>query len=257
MNIKKFGGIFTQVIALSALIISCGPSQKEVEAREAFVKDSIEKATIIQNELEAQRRSEDSINAVILKIHNDRVEVGTAIKKTNLESILKKINAEIAEERQELNRINEWKLGRSPDEKARQVSNQKTRISKLEDISTNLEKEISKSSLSLTFDFQNSPEELVNHIFESAKKSDFSNMRHLIDPYGESKDGVMAMCYIEIASEPKRLDWINNFRAGRIIGEPVIDGDKAALEIAVGPNSDRIQKIQLIRRLDKWYFYDI
>jgi hypothetical protein len=41
------------------------------------------------------------------------------------------------------------------------------------------------------------------------------------------------------------------------MSEPKIENDRAEVEIAYGPNSDKLEKINLVKRMDKWYIVSI
>jgi len=53
--------------------------------------------------------------------------------------------------------------------------------------------------------------------------------------------------------QPDQNRFIQNFENGRIIGKPIIKGDKAEVEFAFGQNSDRLKKMKLIKRMGNWY----
>ena len=95
----------------------------------------------------------------------------------------------------------------------------------------------------------------MNYIFESAKKGDFSNFRYLCDPYGENDRSIDKICSIELLSTIKKEQFANALKNGRIIGESKVTKDKVEIEFAAGPNSDKLEKIKLIKRNNLWYLY--
>lgn len=96
---------------------------------------------------------------------------------------------------------------------------------------------------------------MIYHLFESARTEDYSKLQFLCDPYGENDSDSNSLCFIEIVAEDHKKWFVDNFKNGRIMGVPLIQNDIATVEIAYGTNSNKLEKIKLIKRLDKWYFY--
>ena len=119
----------------------------------------------------------------------------------------------------------------------------------------NVKKQISFTHLFESYDFQETPEGTVNHIFESAKSRDYSKMGHLIDPYGEFDNSALEVCYVEMLTDSYQKQWLERYEKGRIIGEPIYseNKDEVKFEIATGWNSDKIVGIVLINRLGDWF----
>lgn len=234
------------IIGVASLIISCGPSKEEIAKREKFVADSL---NVVREDSIA--RVEERIE--MERIHKERIEVGKSINKTNLTKILDQLNLELKQERQNLSQINVFQIGRSTTTKQEQLDAQNDLILQLENSITKVEKEISNTNLFNSFDFQLTPEGVVEHIFTSAVNSDFSKMRHLLDPYGEYEVDAQQICLVEMFPNEGQKEWKNIFANGRVMSEPIINEDMAEIEIAIGSSSDRLEKIKLVRRMDKWY----
>ena len=75
----------------------------------------------------------------------------------------------------------------------------------------------------------------------------------MCDPYGEHDADAKSVCLVEMQPSEIQLQFIQNFENGRIIGEPIIQGESANVEIAFGPSTSRLETIHLIKRMDKWY----
>lgn len=247
MKSRRQYKLLTLMLVLT-IFTSCGPSKKEIAEREAFVKDSTEKAEKAAREIaeaEAER----------LRVHNDKIEVGKSIKRDHLNEAILELNDKLQRANKRLNDINAWQLGRSYDKKQTQLSNQRVEIYEIEQLIENVRKEISLTYLHESFEFQETPEGTVNYIFECAKTKDYSKMRHLIDPYGEFDNSALDICYIEMLTDNYQERWNDTYEKGRIIGEPQYDQTKERVkfEIATGWNSDRIVGIQLVNRNGRWY----
>ena len=228
---------------------ACGPSQEEIKQREQFVKDSTEA------ELARKQAVADSIAAAKeeQRIHNEKIEVGKSIKRTRLTNVLDELKKDLSKEKQRLDDIYDFQIGRSVSTKQRQLREQRDEIRELEGFITRLEKEISYTHLHESYDFQNTPLGTVEHLISAARTSDYSKLRNLIDPYGEFEQNVIKISLIEVLSEEMKQEWNSQFLNARIMGSPKIKDNTAQIEVAVGPESDRLETFNLIQRQNKWY----
>lgn len=226
------------IFVLISTIISCRPSQEEIKKREVFVADSL---ALVEQQIEEER------------IHLEKIEVGKSINKTKLTKILENANSQLLKEKSELNEINEFQFARSASTKRRQLKDQNAQIIELETFIAKVEKEISLTNLYNAFDFQVTPRGTVEHIFYAANSKDYSKMRHLLDPYGEYKPEAQELCLVEMLPADQKRNWSQTFKNGRIMSDPVITKGKAEIEIAIGSSSNQLEKIKLVKRMDKWY----
>ncbi|MCK7590469.1 hypothetical protein M0G43_07795 [Subsaxibacter sp. CAU 1640] len=223
------------ITCLSILILSCGKTKEEIKLEQ----------------LQTEHNKE------IERIHLEKIEVGKSKMKMELTKELERLNKIMEQENKKLDEINEFKLGRSSSTKDKELSEQNKRIYFLETVISKIENEISELNLTQTYDFQDSPKQLVNYLFEMAQNKDFSKMRHLCDPYGEGDNESRSLCLLEIHEAGSQQRYIETFQNGRIIGNPILEDNEAIVEIATGPNSDRLIKINLINRMGKWYVYSL
>lgn len=229
-------------LLISVFTISCGPSQEEIKRREQEVADSIK---LVEKKKEEER------------IHFEKIEVGKSVKTNFLRDVQEQVRNQIISEEKKLASINEFQFGRLLSEKRQQIENQEEIINSLKKVDSNIDNELAQIKLFEAYDFQETPEGTVNYIFTAASKKDFSKIRNLLDPYGEFSKDVAEICFVNIATEEKKERWINNFSNGRIMGDPQISGDKAIIEIAVGSGSNRLNKIELVQRSNKWFLFSI
>ena len=241
------------IISALAFLTACGPSKVEIEKRKQFVADSIAAAEKTADSLATVER----IRKENQRIHEEKIEVGKELTRTKLQSILESLNKAIRKENGELAEIQEFQLLRSSSTKRKQVRSQTDKINELKQFKSRLEKEIALTHLHESYDFQKSPEGTVKHLFDAAKNKDFSKLRHLKDPYGEYDGNVLELCLIEIEPEDAQSNWISFFENGRLMGEPVINDKNAEIEIAIGRNSDRLERMNLVKRMDKWYLISL
>ena len=226
------------ILSVLAFLTACGPSKVEIEKRKQFVADSI---------AEVERKAEEK------RIHEEKIEVGKRITKNKLETIIGEIDQQLKREKSELSEIKEFQLLRSSSTKRSQIRNQNEVIQELKQFRSRVEHEIAMSNLHESYDFQSSPQGTIEYLFSAAKNRDFSKVRHLRDPYGEYSNSALEVCLIEMQLKEAQDAWIRLFEKGRIMGEPVVNDTKAEIEIATGMSSNKLRKVQLIRRLDKWY----
>ena len=238
---------------IALLIASCGKSAKEQELEK--VKEELELA---KNEL-ALKEEEEREKVKQLELakkeeeHQQKVTVGKKKKLSQLNEILEQASYTLRLADMELSEINEFEIGRSSATKDYQLRIQREKIRDIKSYIANIKNEIAELELQKTFAFQDKPEDVMKYIFEAAKKGDFSNFQYLSDPYSENDSDVNNLCFAEIKLEQEKKELSANFSNGRIIGEPKIQDDKAEIEFAFGRNSDRLEKMSLIKRNDKWY----
>ncbi|ADR22313.1 hypothetical protein MATR_00450 [Marivirga tractuosa] len=230
---------FLLVLFISMIAVSCGPTEEEIKEREAFVADSIKR-----------------INEEI-RIHNEKIEVGKQLRQNWIKNMIEEIDTELRHANNRLKEIDDFVIGRSLSTKKRQLREQRETISTLKTTKANLQTELAKTNLFKSFDFQCTPEGTINYLFEAAKSNDFSKLRHIGDPYGELGEGLYELTTIEAFPSEVQNEFVNILSEGRIMGEPIINQDTAVIEIAVGYNSDRLNKVKLIKRRKHWYLLSL
>ena len=226
------------IIGLLFLTISCGKSQKEIEQEKAQIE--------LQQKILTEKKEQE-------RIHLEKIEVGKSISKTYFSNELERLKKVLSKQERKLAKINDFQFGRLSSTKQKQLNQQNLRIGQIQSYISNIEKEISLTNLRETFDFQDSPKGVINFLFESAKNNDFEKLRYLCDPYGENDGDSRGICFIAMQPSEIQRQFVKNFKNGRIMSEPKIENDRAKVEIAYGPNSDRLEKINLVKRKDKWY----
>lgn len=102
----------TTIALLTTILTSCGPSQEEIAAREKIKTDSIAQAA--QQQLLDQQAAEQE-------------EINESANQESLKQQLIELKSQLAGEETKMQNIQEYKLLRTPEEKAQQVSDQ-TRI---------------------------------------------------------------------------------------------------------------------------------
>ncbi len=98
-----------------------------------------------------------------------------------------------------------------------------------------------------------SPTKVLETIFQAAKSGDFSQMKNLCDPQNQGDGDTKDLCKIAEASQSHQQEFIKYFKPAKITGEPQIDGDRASIDFLFGPNGQREETMNLVRRGEKWY----
>jgi hypothetical protein len=227
-------------------LISCGKSKEEIELEKAKIE-------LEKTKLELDKKIKDEENLKILKIHEEKSNVGKRKKITELNLLLQKFPEAMKKAQENIQKIEQYQIGRSKSTKEKQLAEAYTQLREIRDYGEKLKNEIAQMEYTKTFDFQKDPVNLMKYIFESAKKGDFSNFRHLCDPYGENDRDVSRICNIEMLPEKMKQVFKISFENGRIIGEAKIEGDRAKIEFTYGISTNMLEEMGLVRRNGLWY----
>lgn len=188
------------------------------------------------------------------KLHLQNIEVGKSKYRIEFSKGLQSERELLKLEKDKFNEINQFEFGRLSSTKTSQLERQRSVIKKIEDRIDRLEFEIPLLEEHKTFDFQDSPLSLVEKLFQFAGDKEYKFLRHLCDPYGESSESAIVICFLGIQDLETRNLYFEQLKNGRVMGQKKLEKNKVEIEVAVGVNSDRLQKIELIQRGDKWYF---
>ena len=99
---------------------------------------------------------------------------------------------------------------------------------------------------------QADPIAVLQAVFDAARTGDLSHLPSLCDPNGENDGDTRDICTLTTDSD-KLEEFKQWFSSARIEGEAQIKGDSAAIAFVFGPNGDRKEEMNLIKRADKWY----
>lgn len=223
--------IYFILLFITLILTSCGKSKQDLE---------IEKAKI---ELENQQQ----------KIHEQKIEVGKQKKKSELTEILEKAKKGLVEVEKNLEKVKQFKFGRSQSTKNEQLNSALNLKLEASRYVKNIQNEIAELELIRVFNFQKTPDGVVKYLFASAKNKDFSKLRYLCDPYAENDGDTKRLCNVEMYTNKYKEEFIREFQNGRIIGEPKIEGDIAKVEFAFGRSSNKLETMNLIKRNGNWY----
>jgi hypothetical protein len=220
-------------LATILILISCGKSEKEIRIEKEIEKKKIE----------------------LQKIHEQKVNIGKRKRITELTIELQRIPEIINKIEEDIKDINVFQIGRLQSTKNKQLKKAYDQLTEIQQHRERLKNEIPLLEYFKTFEFQKEPDSIMKYIFESAKKGDFSDFRNLCDPYGENDGDVRSICNAEILSKRLRNELQDTFKNGRIIGKAIIEDDRAEIEFAYGLSSNKLEKMEMIKRNNLWYLY--
>lgn len=196
-------------------------------------------------------------NSEKLKIHEQKLSVAKVKKQTHLTDNLKSMETLLEEAKNDLENVNAFQIGRDLSTKNQQIADVNKRILYIETYITNIKNELAEIELTQTYDFQDDPKRTLEQLFESSKRRDFSNFRHLCDPYFEDDSKGEIFCLLPIFEFEDKESFAQNFENARIVGAPIMEGDRARYEVASGPDANKLVQIVLVKRMGNWYFFDI
>ena len=236
------------ILALITIFIlnSCGKSKEEIALEKAKIE-------LEKTKLELNNKIQEEENSKVLKIHEQKSNVGKRKKITELNLQLQNFPEAMRKAQENIKNIEQFQIGRAKSTKQKQLKEAYKQLREIRDYGEKLKNEIAQMEYTKTFDFQKNPVSVMKYIFDSAKKGDFSNFRHLCDPYGENDRDVNRICNAEMLSEKRKQELKSAFENGRIIGEVKIEGNKAKVEFAYGMSANRLEEMGFIKRNKLWY----
>jgi vacuolar-type H+-ATPase subunit I/STV1 len=236
----------TCAFLVAVTLCSCGKSKEEIELEKAKIELETAKLQLLKKE----RKQEDQ---KINKIHEQKLNVGRQKKITELTQLLSGVTQSINEAERKISEIKKFKIGRAQSTKEQQLNKAYKELNEIRSYERRVKNEIAQLQYFKTFDFQKDPKTVMEYIFKSAKEGDFSNFRYLGDPYGENDSDVNQICYIEIRSDEKKQELKREFENGRVMGETKVKADRAEVEFAFGPSSNKLQTMKMVNRNGLWY----
>jgi len=196
-------------------------------------------------------------NSEKLKIHEQKLSVAKVKKQTHLTDNLKSMEALLEDAKRELKQTNEFQIGRAQSTKDQQLAEVNKKIVYLETYISTIKNELAELEFTQTFDFQDDPRMTLMQLFLSSKRRDFSKFRYLCDPYFEEVSKGQMFCFLPIYQFEDKEMFAQKFENARIVGDPVIIDTIAFFEVAAGREANQLIQFTLVKRMDKWYFYDI
>lgn len=97
------------------------------------------------------------------------------------------------------------------------------------------------------------PKWVVLELFKAAQTGDYSKLTGLCDPNGECDGDVKQICNLQNQPETTRVQFAEQFKKGRIVGETEIVENFAKVKIKFGKNGRKDETVVLVKRGEMWY----
>jgi hypothetical protein len=133
------------------------------------------------------------------------------------------------------------------------LDNNKSKIEKPISDKNNYKQEPASKPESTKINYQSDPKSVVQLIFDAAKSGNLSELSDLCSPTcdGDTK----GICSISSQTFYAKKEFIEYFKFGKIISEPIIIDDRASIKFKFGPDGTKEEEMNLIKINDKWYLY--
>lgn len=242
--------IYSLLLVITVLT-SCQEKTKDTNDLEGISSSEI------QSESSEKKKAQPKWTEEDIRIHKEKIQVGKEKLKMAFNGQIENFQKDLKKTEEELDKIKAFEIGRNQATKDAQLEIQYEKMHFLKETINNLKSEYVKIPLHQNFEFHKSPKDVVEHLFYGFKNKDFEKFRYLGDPYGEYDEGILWLTHLEALPEMLREQYFSEFQNPRIMGEPKIEGNRASIEIAIGPSSNKLETINLIKRLDGWYLLEI
>lgn len=97
---------------------------------------------------------------------------------------------------------------------------------------------------------QASPRAVAETIFNSAKSGNYDGLAALIDTEADNDSKMIAQAVVD---KKIQEEFKTYFKSGKVVGDPVINGDKASVNILFGPDGDKEETFEMVKRDGRWY----
>jgi hypothetical protein len=99
-------------------------------------------------------------------------------------------------------------------------------------------------------DAQADPRSVAEAIFDAAQSGKYENLAALIDTDADQDSKMIA----QVATDQSlQEDFKKHFSKGKVAAEPVVNGDKASVNVLFGPDGTSEETFEMVKKNDKWY----
>jgi hypothetical protein len=100
---------------------------------------------------------------------------------------------------------------------------------------------------------QSTPKGVAEMIFSAAKSGNYGGLKNLCDaslePDGDSK----RICEVPDGDAELKSRFKEYFEKGKVVGDPVIEGDNAKVSVTFGPDGTKEETFNMKKKDGKWY----
>ncbi len=98
-----------------------------------------------------------------------------------------------------------------------------------------------------------SPKWVAEQVFNAARTGEVAILGTLCDPVGELDFNMQRLCRVPEFDKVKKEDFMNYFKTGSVLGDPLIVGNLASVKVKFGQDGTREETFEMIKRDGKWY----
>jgi len=99
-------------------------------------------------------------------------------------------------------------------------------------------------------DAQGNPRDLAEAIFRAAKTGNTEGLGQLIDVEADKDSKMIAQAS---SNTEIREQFLKYFANGKVKDDPVINGERASVNILFGPDGNQVETFEMVRKEGKWY----
>jgi hypothetical protein len=100
---------------------------------------------------------------------------------------------------------------------------------------------------------QSTPKGVAEMVFAAAQSGDYSRLKDLCDASLNTDNDAKHICDVTTGDDELKGQFKEHFSKGTVVGEPVIEGDNAKVEIMFGPDGTKKETLNMARKDGKWY----
>lgn len=101
-------------------------------------------------------------------------------------------------------------------------------------------------------DPQCNPKDLAEAIFLAAQSGNYKCLASFIDA---DADNDCKRIVLAVSDSGTSKQFQKYFSKGKVIAEPIVNGDKAYINILFGPDGTQEETFELVRKDNKWYLH--
>ena len=99
-------------------------------------------------------------------------------------------------------------------------------------------------------DPQETPQALAETIFDAARSGNYQGLALLIDINADGDSKMIAQAETD---KTIQQEFQKYFAKGKVSADPIIEGEKASVNILFGPDGTKEETLEMIRKDGKWY----
>jgi hypothetical protein len=100
---------------------------------------------------------------------------------------------------------------------------------------------------------QSTPKGVAEMVFGAAQSGDYSRLKDLCDASLDTDGDAKHICDVTTGDDELKNQFKEHFSKGTVVGDPVIEGDNAKVEILFGPDGTKKETLNMTKKDGKWY----